>query len=111
MRSLLLLGFMLISSLFSIEASAQTVKISGLVLSKDDNTAVPDVSVTVKGKGTGTKTGADGRFSINASIGDVLVFSSVSFIAQEVKVENADDLTIALSPSASKMDEVVVVGT
>ena len=110
MRSLLLLGLMLIGSLLSIEASAQTVKISGLVLSKDDNAAVPDVSVTVKGKGTGTKTGADGRFSIDAAIGDVLFFSSVSFIAQEVKVETAGDLTIALSPSASKMDEVVVVG-
>ncbi|RVT45928.1 SusC/RagA family TonB-linked outer membrane protein, partial [Rubrivivax albus] len=43
-------------------------------------------------------------------IGDVLVFSGVSFIAQEVKIETANDLTVTLAPSATKMDEVVVVG-
>lgn len=110
MRSFLLLGLLLLVNLFAAEATAQSIKISGTVLSKDDNAALPGVTVQVKAKTTGTKTDADGRFTIDATIGDVLVFTSVGFTSQEVKVENAGAITITLLPSASKMDEVVVVG-
>lgn len=110
MRSLQMFGWALVLSILALPVIAQSVKISGVVLSKEDNAAVPGVTVLLKGKSTGTKTDADGRFSIDAAIGDVLVFSSVGFASQEVKVESASNLTITLQASISKMDEVVVVG-
>jgi TonB-linked SusC/RagA family outer membrane protein len=110
MRSFLMLGLMLIFSLFSFQVRAQSIKISGQVLSKEDNAVIAGVSVVVKSKSNGTQTDAEGRFSIEASVGDILVISSVGFVPQELKVENGNSVTILLQSSASKMDEVVVVG-
>ncbi|HLO39376.1 MAG TPA: SusC/RagA family TonB-linked outer membrane protein, partial [Lacibacter sp.] len=110
MRSFLMLGLMLIFSLFSFQVRAQSIKVSGQVLSKEDNAVIAGVSVVVKSKSSGTQTDAEGRFSIEASVGDILVISSVGFVPQELKVENGNSITVLLQSSASKMDEVVVVG-
>lgn len=110
MKVFLKIGLMLAFSLVSFLAGAQSIKVSGQVVSKDDNAGLSGASVVVKTKNTGTQTDAEGRFSIEAAIGDILVISSVGFVSQEVKVENANSLTIQLQSSASKMDEVVVVG-
>lgn len=110
MKAFLKMGLLLNFLLLTLMAGAQSIKISGQVLSKEDNTAIAGVSVVVKGKSSGTQTDAEGRFSIDAAIGDVLVFTSVGFTTQEVKVENTGSMTITLQASISKMDEVVVVG-
>lgn len=60
--------------------------VSGVVLSEDDQQPLIGVTVTVKGTTEGTQTDAQGRFSLNASADDVLVFSYVSFLSQEVPV-------------------------
>jgi len=110
MRVFLKIGLMFTCLLLAFFAGAQSIKISGQVLSKDDNTGLSGVSVIVKAKNNGTQTDAEGRFTIEAAIGDVLVFTSVGFTTQEVKIENAGSITVILQPSISKMDEVVVVG-
>lgn len=110
MKEFLKIGLLLTFSLLTFLAGAQSIRVSGQVLSKDDNAGVSGASVIVKAKNTGTQTDAEGRFSIEAVIGDILVISSVGFVPQEVKVENANSITIQLQLSASKMDEVVVVG-
>ena len=110
MKVFLKIGLMFTFSLLTFLAGAQSIKVSGQVLSKDDNAGISGASVVVKAKSTGTQTDAEGRFSIEAAIGDILVISSVGFVTQEIKVENANSITIQLQSSASKMDEVVVVG-
>lgn len=110
MKVFFMFGLLLLGNLLTAEVNAQTIKISGVVLSKEDNAAVAGVTVLVKSKNKGTKTDADGRFTIDAVVGDVLVVSSVGFVSQEVKVENTTELTITLDAAVSKMDEVVVVG-
>lgn len=85
--------------------------IKGKVSSKEDNTAIPGVTVVVKGTTTGTTTDADGKYEIDIKSGnDILVFSAVGFLTQERAVGNASMLDISLSTDQKTLDEVVVVG-
>lgn len=74
------------------------------------NTPLIGVTVSVKSKTVSTLTNADGQFSISASNGDVLVFSSVGFLDFEETVGNAGNLQITLQTTRTSLNEVVVVG-
>ncbi len=84
-------------------------QIKGIV-SDGNGAPLANVSVMIKGAKVDTVTNADGVFSINANIGDVLVFSRVGYTDQEVVVGEQDNLTITLVATDSKLDEVVVIG-
>lgn len=73
------------------------------------NAPLPGASVTKKGTNTGTMTDNNGRFELNAAIGDLLTVSSVGYTSREVRVTSAD-MSIALQQGTGRMDEVVVVG-
>ena len=47
---------------------------------------LPGVNILIKGTNDGTATDFDGNYSIEASQGDVLVFSFVGFANQEITV-------------------------
>lgn len=91
-------------------SSAQLKTITGKVVAADDNSALAGVSISVKGKTTGTTTNSNGEFTINAEPGDVLEISYVGYTSQEVKVDNNTNLAITLESSSGKLGEVVVVG-
>jgi TonB-dependent starch-binding outer membrane protein SusC len=67
------------------------------------------VSVSVRGKNTVAITNASGAFTINASTGDVLVFSGVSLLNQEIRVTGSP-ISITMKSTALMMGDVVVVG-
>jgi TonB-linked SusC/RagA family outer membrane protein len=90
---------------------AQERSVSGKVLSGDDNTALPGVSVAVKGTTRGTTTDANGEYRINIPTTQaVLVFSAVGFVNQEVTVGNKSAINITLTTDTRALNEVVVVG-
>lgn len=101
----------LFSACFLITATvwSQSQKISGKVLS-EDNQPLSGVSITVKGKTTGTQTNTAGEFSIEASQNDVLVFSFIGYSSQEVKFTGATTINLTLKTDVSNLGEVVVVG-
>lgn len=102
LKKLILPVFLLIGSIIY----AQSV--SGIV---SDNTGpVPGVNVVVKGTTIGTATDFDGKFEISASNGDVLVFSFVGYLTQEVTYSGQSSINITLKENAAALDEVVVVG-
>lgn len=102
---LLALNLMLVFSVFAQQ------KITGVVISQEDQELLPGVSVLVKGTQRGTVTDLDGRFAIEASTGEVLVFSFVGYDSQEVTVQNnTSELQIELVPTLSDLGEVVVIG-
>ena len=76
------------------------------------NDAVPGVNVFVKDNpSVGTVTNIDGRFSLKASVGDVLVFTFIGYGNIEHQVTASDtNLSIRLKDSSEFLDEVVVVG-
>ncbi len=85
--------------------------VSGQVLSKDDNTPIPGVTVLVKNTTNGTTTDGEGRFKINVSDNTaILVFSSVGYLSQEMVVGNKTTINISLGTDQKILNEVVVVG-
>ena len=58
-----------------LDVFGQSKTITGLVTDITDGQPVIGATVQVKGTSTGTATGMDGTYSINASPGDILVFS------------------------------------
>ncbi len=89
---------------------AQTKVVTGTVVSSLDGTVLPGVNVIVKGTTEGTTTDFDGKFSMNVSSDDALLFSYMGFKSQEILVGNQTSISIALEEDASQLDEVVIVG-
>ena len=81
--------------------------ITGIVT--DDTEPLPGVSIIIKGTSTGTATDFDGKYSIKANIGDILVFSFVGMTRKEVIVENSTVINITMV-SNNLLEEVIVTG-
>lgn len=94
--------------MFHSQLFAQQLSISGKVISAEDQAGIPGVTIKIKNKSIGTTTDIDGRYTISAGRGEVLVFSYVGFSTREVTVGNQTKIDITLSPSVSQLDEVVV---
>jgi TonB-linked SusC/RagA family outer membrane protein len=92
------------------EGNAQERTLTGKVLSSDDNTSLPGVSVLVKGTATGTVTDADGSFSIVVSEGVIVQFSYIGFTKKEILVGPETQVTVLLEPDINLLGEVVMVG-
>lgn len=91
--------------------SAQSVVVTGTVLSGEDGQPLPSVTVREKNTLNGITTDVDGRYRLEvASTESVLVFSFVGFVTQEVLVGNQTTVNITLAPNISELGEVVVVG-
>ncbi|WP_166461107.1 TonB-dependent receptor [Flavicella sediminum] len=88
----------------------QQKTISGTV--KDDTgMPLPGASVLVKGSNSGTTTDFDGNFSLTISKNaTIIVVSYVGFESQEIALGNKLSFSIKMAPSASTLDEVVVIG-
>lgn len=97
--------FLLMSTL----AMAQSTLVSGKITDEKGQT-LPGVTVVVKGTTRGTNTNVNGKYTLNVNNSDVLVFSMVGFIKQEVKVNGRSTINITLSEEAQSLNEVVVVG-
>ena len=84
-------------------------RIEGTVYDETGET-LPSVSIYIKNKITiGTSSDADGKFSIRASRGDVLVFSYIGYENEEyLATEAKSDLEIRFTKSAVELDEVMV---
>ncbi|MBA4747021.1 MAG: TonB-dependent receptor [Muricauda sp.] len=75
----------------------------------DQNVPLPGASVQVKGTTTGAVTDFDGNYTIEASTGDILVFSYIGFNAQEATVTGSTlDITLQ---AGLELENVVVVGS
>ena len=87
-------------------AVAQANKVTGVIR---DAQGEPLIGATVKVKGTnrGTATDVDGKYSINANRGDVLVVSYVGSKPMEVTV-GSGTMDIAMQAGDQVLDEVVV---
>lgn len=82
--------------------------ISGTVTFKPDDSPLSGVSVVVQGTTTGVQTDFDGKYSIEASEGDTLVFSYVGMVTQNIVVGSSNVIDVIMSEDVSALDEVVV---
>lgn len=97
-------------ALISLCSYAQTT-VKGVVTSATDKEPLIGVTVQVKGSGSGTITGLNGDYSLtNVPAGAVLVFSTIGFENQEIKVAGQTTINVVLKESSELLDEVVVIG-
>lgn len=69
------------------------------------------VSVTLKGKtNAGTITDINGDFSIDCGNKDILVFSYIGYITQEISPDGKSSLSVLLKEDTKQLDEVIVIG-
>lgn len=85
-----------------------TTKKNGLV-QDEDGTPLIGVNVVIKGSTTGVVSDMDGKFSLNAKNGDVLIISYIGYVTREVKVTD-QPMSITLSEDRQLLDEVIVIG-
>ncbi|MBQ6958429.1 MAG: TonB-dependent receptor [Bacteroidales bacterium] len=99
-----------IALLLSLAALPAMAQVKGTVI--DGSTGEPffGVSVLVKGTTIGTDTQVDGTFSLPAKVGDILQFSFIGYLTQEVTVADMQPIHVILQEDVNLLDEIVVVG-
>ena len=103
----LLLGFACFLSVF---AFSQDRTLSGKIIAKSNGAPIAGASIVVKGKVTGTTSGADGSFSIKVTPGAKLILSGSGFLLKEVAVTTANQVNIILEEDVQNLNDVVVIG-
>lgn len=104
MKNYLLICFLFLGNF----VFSQESKISGTVLDNQSQ-PMPGVSVAIKGTNKGTVTNFDGEYTVEASLGQTLVFTFMGFDSREVAI---DKTTINVQMVAGTMlGEVVLIGS
>lgn len=89
---------------------AQTKRISGVVKDAADGSVMPGVNIVIDRKPTeGTVSDVNGEFVINATVGDMLVFSFLGKKTVTETVGQRNVLEVVLYDDEALLDEVTVV--
>ena len=109
MRNFLLITMIM---LFTVSLTmGQGSAVTGTVTEADTGDPIPGANVVVKGTTNGTVTDMDGNYSLNVSgASDVLVFSFVGFVTQEVTVGSQSVIDVSLASDVTALSEIVVIG-
>ena len=92
---------------------AQTITLSGSVISATDNQPIPGVSVVVMGTTIGTTTSVDGLFSLDVpETSTTLMFSYVGMVTQayEIDFSSPSNIDIVMEEDYLNLEEVIVTG-
>ena len=87
---------------------AQSLQVSGTVVSKSDGEPVIGATILEQGTTNGTITDFDGKFSLTVKQGAEISISYIGFKSQVVKAQTV--LNIVLAEDTEVLDEVVVTG-
>ncbi|MDL2143108.1 von Willebrand factor type A domain-containing protein [Flavobacterium tructae] len=108
MKNVKLLSLAL-SMLICFVASAQEKIITGNV-TDEASIPLPGVTIVIKNTKNTTQTDFDGKYSIKAQKGDILIFSYIGFNSQTQTVGNKNVINVKLMGQQQSLSEVVVVG-
>ncbi len=90
------------------EVLAQSKKITGTVVDKEDQGPLPGVNVIIQGTTNGTITDQEGNFEIEVSEGEILQFSFIGYASQEIKVGGSSTLRVVMQTDIQAIDEVMI---
>jgi len=107
MKKIKNLLFFCFSLMLTYNSLAQEKTITGTVMSATDKEPLPGVSVIISNTTKGAETDFDGKYSVKAAKGDVLVFSFVGMKTTSVTVGDANVVNVSLE-NDNVLDEVVV---
>ncbi|BFM41974.1 hypothetical protein CFS9_06150 [Flavobacterium sp. CFS9] len=98
-----------LSMLICFIASAQEKIITGNV-TDEASIPLPGVTIVIKNTQKTTQTDFDGKYSIKAQKGDILIFSYIGFNSQTQTVGHKNVINVKLIGQQQSLSEVVVVG-
>ncbi|MFK7907479.1 MAG: carboxypeptidase-like regulatory domain-containing protein, partial [Chitinophagales bacterium] len=104
-KQFLMLSLLMVTTV----AFAQEKTITGTITDSNTGETLPTANVVVKGTTAGTTTDFDGKYTIKASEGDVLVYSFVGYGSEERTVGASNVMDVKLS-AGQDLSEVVVIG-
>lgn len=84
--------------------------IKGTVTEQSTGFPLPGVNVVVKGTSQGTASDFDGNFSVTVNSGDIIEFSSVGYLTQNITYNGQSSIDISLAEDTAQLDEVVIIG-
>src|SRR5688572_14278606 len=96
--------------LLSVFVFAQNLKITGTVLSGDDQQPLIGVNVMVMGTQLGTVTDFNGVYTLEVPADAVLHFSYTGYVAQEIPVSGRTTIDVNLLSDTQLLEDVVVIG-
>lgn len=102
MKNLVLFFSISILSISTLIAKTITGKVTD-----NEGMPLPGTRIIIKGTNTGTQTDFDGKYTLEAKTGDVLIFSYIGFTTQTIKVKKQSVIDIKMTAS-SQLEEVVV---
>lgn len=82
-------------------------KVTGTIVDEGGDTLV-GVSILVKGTSRGAVSNIDGKYSIEATSGDILVFSYIGSQTKQITVGGQDVINVVLESDEKMLDEVIV---
>ena len=89
-------------------SQAQMKTVSGTIIAEDNQSPLSGATVKIRGTRRITQTDANGKFSIQASEGEILQISYVGYTTKDIKVGSAPSINVKLGVSDNTMGEVVV---
>jgi len=105
-----LFNLLLFLGLF-LHLSAQDMKIRGVVKDSESGETIIGANIQLANSTIGTITDIDGNFTINVKgKSSSLIVSYIGYVAQTIKIEGENKLTILLKQNNQSLEEVVVVG-
>lgn len=110
-QKLLILALLFGSSGILLGAGQQQRVVTGTVTDASSGIAMPGVNVIVRGTVTGALTDLNGKYSLPVTEQTaVLGFSFIGYDPQDVPVAGRSVIDVALVPSTTSLDEVIVIG-
>ncbi len=88
---------------------AQNLTVTGKVVDKN-NGPIIGAYVVVMGTSTGTSTGVDGSYTINAPANGTLQFTCIGYKTQEVMIAGRNNIPVIMADDAEFLEETVIVG-
>jgi TonB-linked SusC/RagA family outer membrane protein len=99
-----------VPSIYPEKKNTQQQVVTGKVVD-DKGGVLPGVNILIKGTSNGVATDTEGLYTIEVTGGsDVLVFSFIGFVTQEIAVANQTLINVTLQTDVQSLNEVVVTG-
>ncbi|ANQ51343.1 TonB-dependent receptor [Flammeovirga sp. MY04] len=97
--------------LYGIQVAAQERIITGNVVDKNNNDAIPGVNISIQGTSLGTITDFEGNFKLSVpENAETLVISFIGYNTKEIAIGTQINFNILLEEDVEQLEEVVVVG-
>lgn len=81
------------------------------IVSAEDGSPIPGVSVTIKGTSAGTQTDVNGFYQIQSPVPNpILLYAFIGMRSTELKVDKKRELNVKLQEDQTALSEVVVTG-